>query len=61
MIKKINPYYVGSGILFAISGLVSKHYLLIICGIALVSLGFAMGKTSNEKGSVSAIKKEKIK
>ncbi len=49
MNKKVKPYYIGAGVLFLVSGLVSKHYLLMICGMALISLGFASGSKENDK------------
>jgi hypothetical protein len=49
MNKKVKPYYIGAGVLFLVSGLVSKHYLLMICGMALMSLGFASGSKENDK------------
>lgn len=44
MEKKSAPYYISAGILFGISGIVSKYYVLAILGMALMVIGFVMKK-----------------
>ena len=53
MSKKTALCYIGAGVLFAVSAILSKRFLLTIGGVALIVLGFVNIKKDKESDQTS--------